>query len=481
MFFLNNLYTKSNTASGFNDVLHDKKTINTEDTSRFHNGGNVVSALNDLDKASSVKYWMQPEFRSETFKYEKNGKPNTFVKLFDKENNADSIIAYDVKGDIVGLFTISKAGKQKGAFKIVVREDSLNKGWGKKLLDEAEKQGIDIIGNIKNNSFSSSGRDLLRSWLTKKTNKTFENGGEVEKLIEEGYVKLNFYSSTPEHAKEYGISSKNPLFVQNLCVSKNHRLNGVGKKVLNYLDEYARKNNHDVIFGYVATKADFGKDHKQSFFCDADVIKKWLQTNGYEINDNNNDFYKIVEQFNMINDDTNINSSSYEEGGKVKEVELRYELLNDYYNNVDSEVDVTDILKIGDVLYGDGMPEGKALITNIHNLSNGDFYELTTQFNTKYSKLIIPTIRDLHDRYIFLDKTNVQLSDFIYDEIIVSQKKEIDRLTAIIKTYEKDRESAENIGISYYSYANAKSEIDENKKYLRKLIVDYNSKPSNKV
>ena len=51
-----------------------------------------------------------------------------------------------------------------------------NKGWGKKLLDEAEKQNIDIVNNVKNNSFSSSGRDLLRSWLNKKS-KQYKNGG----------------------------------------------------------------------------------------------------------------------------------------------------------------------------------------------------------------------------------------------------------------------------------------------------------------
>jgi len=147
---------------------------------RFKEGGNIELALKDLDKAPSVKYWMQPEFRAETRNYEKKGKPDSFVKLYDEKNNADSIIAYDKKGNLVGLFTIAKEGKEKGAFKIVVREDSVNKGWGKKILDEAEKQGIDVVGNIKRNSFTHSGRNLLSSWLTNKMEQgasKYEMGG----------------------------------------------------------------------------------------------------------------------------------------------------------------------------------------------------------------------------------------------------------------------------------------------------------------
>ena len=53
----------------------------------------------------------------------------------------------------------------------------MNKGWGKKLLDEAEKQGIDIVGNIKHNSFSFSGRNLLRTWLEKKMESKMKDGG----------------------------------------------------------------------------------------------------------------------------------------------------------------------------------------------------------------------------------------------------------------------------------------------------------------
>jgi GNAT superfamily N-acetyltransferase len=123
----------------------------------------------------------------------------------------------------------------------------------------------------------------------------YDGGGEIESLISKGILELNFYETTSEHAKEYGIEAKKPLYVQNLCVSENERLKGIGKKVLNYLEEYARKNGNDVIFGHVSAKASFTKDSRQSFFCDVDMIKNWLHNNGYAINGDNNIFHKVVK------------------------------------------------------------------------------------------------------------------------------------------------------------------------------------------
>jgi GNAT superfamily N-acetyltransferase len=118
---------------------------------------------------------------------------------------------------------------------------------------------------------------------------------EIESLISKAILELNFYETTPENAKDFGIEAKKPLYVQNLFVSENERLIGIGKKVLNYLEDYARKNGNDVIFGYVERKASFTKDSRQSFFCDVDMIKNWLHNNGYAINVENNHFHKVVK------------------------------------------------------------------------------------------------------------------------------------------------------------------------------------------
>jgi hypothetical protein len=56
----------------------------------------------------------------------------------------------------------------------------------------------------------------------------------VEKVV---VVELKMFDTKPEHAKEYGLDSVNPLYVQSLCITENQRLKGIGNKVLKYIDE----------------------------------------------------------------------------------------------------------------------------------------------------------------------------------------------------------------------------------------------------
>ena len=104
----------------------------------------------------------------------------------------------------------------------------------------------------------------------------------IEDLISQGVVELKMFDTKPEHAKEYGLDSVNPLYVQSLCITENKRLKGIGNKVLNYIDEYAIKNGHDVVFGHITQDAN------------VEMIKNWLHSKGYAINNDNNDFYKVV-------------------------------------------------------------------------------------------------------------------------------------------------------------------------------------------
>ncbi len=121
-----------------------------------------------------------------------------------------------------------------------------------------------------------------------------KNGGEIEKLIKEGQIDLKFYKTTPTHAKEYGIECKNPIYIQTLYITKENRLNGLGKKTLKYLDDYCKKNGNDVIFGHISNEVEFTKDERTSYFSDVELMKYWLHDNGYAINDDNNDFHKVV-------------------------------------------------------------------------------------------------------------------------------------------------------------------------------------------
>ena len=181
----------------------NERILQIKNPTEFNEGGNISQALIDIEMARSVKYWMEPEFKAETYHYPKTGKPNSFV--VERNSGAGTIInkhvapwvstdiiAYDEKGKIVGTISISMT-EPVGAFKIVVREDAQRRGWGKKLLGEAVNQGFDIAGTIKVNSFSSSGRDLLRSWL----------GDQAKKMKDGGEVKSAAFTITREQFNNY--------------------------------------------------------------------------------------------------------------------------------------------------------------------------------------------------------------------------------------------------------------------------------------
>jgi GNAT superfamily N-acetyltransferase len=162
----------------------------------------------------------------------------------------------------------------------------------KKLLKEESEEIQEIVvfepNQIKladgtNTTFDSANDDIR-----------FYDGGIIEDLINKGIVELKFYETTPEHAREYGIISKKPIYLQTIFVSENSRLKGVGKQVLDYLENYAKNNGNDLIFGHINNKAQFTKDDRETFFSDVDMIRYWLHNNGYAINEDNNDFHKLI-------------------------------------------------------------------------------------------------------------------------------------------------------------------------------------------
>lgn len=127
------------------------------------------------------------------------------------------------------------------------------------------------------------------------------DGGEIENLIKEGKIDLKFYETTPSNAREYGIECENPIYIQTLHITKENRLNGLGKKTLKYLEDYCKKNGNDVIFGKINNNVEFTKDERTNYLSDVELIKYWLHDNGYAVNDDNNDFHKVVNvRYNQI-------------------------------------------------------------------------------------------------------------------------------------------------------------------------------------
>lgn len=113
--------------------------------------------------------------------------------------------------------------------------------------------------------------------------------------IEQEGLKIQFYQTTPEHAKIYGFVVKNPIFLKHLSVDSKKRNKGLGKKLLDIIEEYAQENNYDLIFGHIPNDAEFTKDSRICFFSDIEMIKNWFFRNGYAIQTDNNDFHKVIK------------------------------------------------------------------------------------------------------------------------------------------------------------------------------------------
>jgi len=109
----------------------------------------------------------------------------------------------------------------------------------------------------------------------------------------EGYA-IRCYETTPEHAKEYGITCNKPLFLKSLFVAEAKRNQGNGKSVLKLIEEYGLKNKCDLVFGHIPQDAEFTKDDRENYFLDREIIKYWLHSNGYAINSDNFDFHKVL-------------------------------------------------------------------------------------------------------------------------------------------------------------------------------------------
>lgn len=163
-----------------------------------------------------------------------------------------------------------KIAKVMGEFK----RGELNTSYGTKVTDD--KQAIAIA--------------LSGAGVEKKN-----DGGLLNKMQDE--KNIIFGESIPEHAKIYGFESKKPLYIQHLCVPTEKRNNGEGSKIIQELEDFARENQYDYLFGHISTKAKYGKED----VCDVQKIRKWLEKRGYKTSEKTNDFYKqIFEQGGVI-------------------------------------------------------------------------------------------------------------------------------------------------------------------------------------
>ena len=96
-------------------------------------------------------------------------------------------------------------------------------------------------------------------------------------------MEMKLYETSPEHALEYGLTSKKPLFLIGIF-----EVTADNKNQIERINEYAKNNGNDLVFGTI-------KEMKNKSFLGTEEIKNLLHDNGYEVNQENNDFYKLIK------------------------------------------------------------------------------------------------------------------------------------------------------------------------------------------
>lgn len=108
-------------------------------------------------------------------------------------------------------------------------------------------------------------------------------------------LEFTFNEANTEQAKKYGFNALKPALLNHLSVDRKKRNRSNGTALLNMIQEYAEKFNCDLIFGTIPNDAEFTRDERHCFFSDVDMIKNWLFRNGYSVNQDNNDFHKVLK------------------------------------------------------------------------------------------------------------------------------------------------------------------------------------------
>jgi len=188
--------------------------------------------------------------------------------------------------------------------------------------------------------------------------------------------------------------------------------------------------------------------------------------------------YKEIHRFG----EEDVKSSKYEKGGKLAtdEIKKRYELLDDLYNNEDTEVEYEQILKVGDVIYGDGIVGYLRIKEIINDHKKGDYFVMQDRYDNRFGFYIVQSVRELFSKQIFIKNVDVKEKDFLHSEELISLYKKIQYLKRKISTYENNPNDASNYhGITYQSYMSAKSELpelmDEFRKDSRNEKVNFES------
>jgi hypothetical protein len=170
--------------------------------------------------------------------------------------------------------------------------------------------------------------------------------------LEHAGLEIKFYETTTEHAKEYGLKASKPIFFKHLLVDNKKRNTGNGRGLLNMVQEYAEKNNCDMIFGHIPNDATMTKDNRTGYFTDIDCIKHWLHRNGYAVNQDNNDFHKVIKNEKPLRTYSGIGFKNCLEVGRYevtteteKKIFTKLSEAKSFYDETKGEKAIWDLIK----------------------------------------------------------------------------------------------------------------------------------------
>lgn len=157
----------------------------------------------------------------------------------------------------------------------------------------------------------------------------------------------------------------------------------------------------------------------------------------------------------------------------INSIRERYELLNDMYSNEQSNVDYTDILKVGDVVYGDDIQGYARIYKEVNDPEKGDYFIFQDRFDDRFAFYIIQSIRSLRSKELFLQNVGISEEDFLYSPEVININKDLNFAKGRVRLYEKNPNNASNYhGINYNDYISASSQIKPLEENLRLMLKE---------
>ena len=491
----------------------------------------AVDVLNDYDDKKKYKVVSKRALKSlgienpnESFKYETGGN----VKPFEYKEKKSTIMINGTKADVKKMYLDYKnnfLSVRKFAEHYNISETQANSiiNQGRKYLKEdgyyadgGEFMTDPTFGNFQNNIYADGGgvgkvehfpldkeklnedakwyADRIKSGKQTTTIKDIEQRIESDKkdllLLEIGRIKpskiigTGYKGNTKKLANTYLLeqiyrqTKTLELLQDNYANGGGVTNNYVPRKNLNTIT--IKKGNQkltykisDVLNGAYKLESGAKLEDIAFYVPKRSIVKVQLKTgsdfkpaNGYWIKDGAKPIHvtKFDDGGNLdgVNPYQNINS-----------IRERYELLNDMYSNEESSVDYTDILKVGDVVYGDDIQGYARIYKEVNDPEKGDYFIFQDRFNDKFAFYIIQSIRGLRSKELFLQNVGISEKDFLYSPEVININQNLNFAKGRVRLYEKNPNNASNYhGINYDDYISALSKIKPLEENLRLMLKE---------